>query len=271
MPFILGACPKASACSPLALSESWKDEWIMEEFFTHLLERLGQMPAQPPTVLQLVIVAALVALLVLPRPLWRVTGMYCTLIHELGHVIFALFTGRFVTSLQLGWDHSGQVVSRGRRGWSSAISGVAGYPAPLWCAAGLLAAAAAGYSGWALLAFALLFCGALVFVRNLPAILVCGSSAGAALAILVFAPIPYFTFAVLFMGGFLLLAGLRDMLKLLSVHLWRRHHREQSDAVLIARSTGGYAWIWLWLIMILCACGAWVAVLGVLHLVALAG
>ncbi len=57
---------------------------------------------------QWVLLGALVALLVLPRPAWRLTGMYSTLVHELGHVVLALFTGRFVTGLRLGWDTPGR-------------------------------------------------------------------------------------------------------------------------------------------------------------------
>ncbi|GAA0188621.1 M50 family metallopeptidase [Glutamicibacter creatinolyticus] len=216
---------------------------------------------------QWVLLGALVALLVLPRPAWRLTGMYSTLVHELGHVVLALFTGRFVTGLRLGWDHSGEVVSRGRGKASVIISGVAGYPAPLWCSAGLLAATAAGYPGLALGAYAILFCLALVFVRNLAALLVCVASAALALGIVFFAPVDMFVYVALLLAGFLLVAGARDCLKLLAVHTWRRQDVRQSDAYLIGASTGTFSGIWLLVILTLAGSGLWLAVRSLILLI----
>ena len=76
--------------------------------------RLAQPVAVDLSPWQWVIIAAVVLVLVIPAPAWRITGLYSTLVHELGHIVSALFTGRFVTGLKLGWDHSGEVVSRGR-------------------------------------------------------------------------------------------------------------------------------------------------------------
>ncbi|MCW4466433.1 M50 family metallopeptidase [Glutamicibacter sp. MNS18] len=216
---------------------------------------------------QWLILAALVALLVLPRPSWRLTGMYSTLVHELGHVISALFTGRFVTGLRLGWDHSGEVVSRGRGKISVVISGIFGYPAPIWCAAGLLAAAAAGYPGAALGIYALFFCLALVFVRNFPALVVCVASALLALGVVFFAPTDAFVYVTMLLAGFLLVAGLRDCLKLLSVHTWRRTEIGSSDAYLIAASTRTFASLWLLVILALAGGGLWLAVASLLRII----
>lgn len=215
---------------------------------------------------QWLIVASLVALLVLPAPAWRITGMYSTLVHELGHVISAMFTGRFVTGLRLGWDHSGEVVSRGRGGFSVVVSGSFGYPAPIWCAAGLLAATSAGHAGLALGVYALFFCLALVFVRNIPALVVCVASVALALGIVLFAPVAAYIYVVLLLAGFLLAAGVRDCVKLLSVHLWRRAEIANSDAYLIARSTGTFATLWLLVILLLAGAGLWLAASSLLAL-----
>ncbi|WP_181148112.1 M50 family metallopeptidase [Arthrobacter sp. MYb213] len=204
---------------------------------------------------ELVVLLLLVLGLVLPRPIWRITGMYSTLVHELGHVISALFTGRFVTGLRLGWDHSGEVVSRGRGKASIIISGIFGYPAPLLISAALLWATATGYAGRALGIYALFFVLALVFVRNWPAFVVCSASAVIALGVVFFAPSSAYIYLALLLGGFLFCSGLRDFIKLLSVHTWRRQDIEQSDAYLIARSTGTFATLWLLVIMLLGAVG----------------
>lgn len=216
---------------------------------------------------QWLILIGLVALLVLPRPAWRLTGMYSTLVHELGHVISALFTGRFVTGLRLGWDHSGEVVSRGRGKISVIISGVFGYPAPIWVAAGLFSAAAAGYTAMALGVYALFFCLALVFVRNFAALVVCVMSALSALGIVLFAPVSAFTYVTMLLAGFLLMAGLRDCIKLLSVHVWRRSAIRSSDAYLIAESTGTFATLWLLVILAVAAAGTWLAVVSLLRII----
>ena len=223
--------------------------------FNDAWDRLWQPQIVDLSTGQLVVLLILVLGLVLPRPIWRITGMYSTLVHELGHVISALFTGRFVTGLRLGWDHSGEVVSRGRGKASIIISGVFGYPAPLLISAALLWATASGYAGRALGIYALFFVLVLVFVRNWPAFVVCSASAVIALGVVLFAPASAYIYLALLLGGFLFCSGLRDFLKLLAVHTLRRQDIEQSDAYLIARSTGTFATLWLLVIMLLGAIG----------------
>jgi hypothetical protein len=223
--------------------------------FNDAWDRLWQPQIVDLATGQWVVLLVLVLGLVLPRPIWRITGMYSTLVHELGHVISALFTGRFVTGLRLGWDHSGEVVSRGRGKASIIISGIFGYPAPLLISAALLWATATGYAGRALGIYALFFVLALVFVRNWPAFVVCSASAVIALGVVFFAPSSAYIYLALLLGGFLFCSGLRDFIKLLAVHTWRRQDIEQSDAYLIARSTGTFATLWLLVIMLLGAIG----------------
>lgn len=200
---------------------------------------------------QWLLVLALVLVAVIPKPVWRVTGLYSTLVHELGHIVSALFTGRYVTGLRLGWDHSGEVVSRGRGKLSVIISGVFGYPAPLWVSAIMFWAISSGYAGRGLGIYALFFLLALIFVRNWPAFVVCAVSALVALGVVFFAPAETYIYLSLLIAGFLLIAGLRHFVKLLSVHTVRRHDIAQSDAYLIARSTRTFAGLWLLIIMIL--------------------
>lgn len=206
---------------------------------------------------QWLIIAAVVLAMVIPAPAWRITGLYSTLVHELGHIVSALFTGRFVTGLRLGWDHSGEVVSRGRGKFSVIVSGIFGYPAPLWVSALMFWAISIGYAGQALGIYALFFLLALVFVRNWPAFVVCTVSALIALGVVFFAPVEAYLYLSLLIAGFLLIAGLRDYAKLLAVHTWRRRDVAQSDAYLIARATHTFAGLWLLVILALGAGALW--------------
>ncbi|MGV2852962.1 M50 family metallopeptidase [Glutamicibacter sp. AGC13] len=220
-------------------------------------ERLSQPVNVALNQWQWLIVAFLILLLVVPRPVWRITGLYSTLIHELGHIIAALFTGRYVAGLRLGWDHSGEVRSIGRGKISVIISGIFGYPAPIWVSALMLWGISTGYSGRALGMYALLFLLALIFVRNWPAFIVCTISALVALAVVFFAPVEAYLYLALLIAGFLLLAGLKDFVKFLSVHVWRRHDIAQSDAYLIAEATRTFASLWVVVILVLGSGGLW--------------
>lgn len=206
---------------------------------------------------QWLIIAAVVLAMVIPAPAWRITGLYSTLVHELGHIVSALFTGRFVTGLRLGWDHSGEVVSRGRGKFSVIVSGIFGYPAPLWVSALMFWAISIGYAGQALGIYALFFLLALIFVRNWPAFVVCTVSALIALGVVFFAPVDAYLYLSLLIAGFLLIAGLRDYAKLLAVHTWRRRDVAQSDAYLIARATHTFAGLWLLVILALGTGALW--------------
>ena len=62
--------------------------------------------------------------------IWRFFGLFVTFVHELGHAFAALTTGRVVKGISLNFDHSGQMNSFGRVGFSATWSGFWGYPAP---------------------------------------------------------------------------------------------------------------------------------------------
>ena len=195
--------------------------------------------------------AAVAGLLVFPRRIWRITGLYSTLVHEMGHIVAAMLTGRFVMGLRLGWDHSGEVVSRGRGKFSVIFSGLFGYPAPLSVSAVMLWAISGGYAGRALGVYALFFLLALFFARNWPAVVVCLITSAVALAVVFFAPPGTYVYLSLLVAGFLLLAGVKDFIKVLGVHTWRRRDLGQSDAYLIAQATGTFATLWLAVMLVL--------------------
>lgn len=200
-------------------------------------------PDVPPLVL-LGILAAAVALSI-PRATWRWFGLYVTFVHELGHAFAALMTGRFIHGLKIGLDHSGQLVSSGRRGFSATWSGFWGYPAPAVVGLVLVWSVSAGWAGAAASVGALILLVALIFLRNFTGILVAVASAAVAQALVMFADPRTVSYAVLALGIALGVGSVRDFFKVAAVHTSRREHLASSDAFILARSTGVPSWVWL--------------------------
>lgn len=88
---------------------------------------------------------------------WRYTRLFATYIHEAGHAVFAMLTGRRVTRIRLEADTSGTTEHVGTANWfSRVITAFAGYPAPALAGFGILVAVAAGHPRWVLAGFAVL-------------------------------------------------------------------------------------------------------------------
>ncbi|MFQ4148356.1 M50 family metallopeptidase [Arthrobacter sp. LAPM80] len=200
-------------------------------------------PTIPPAVL-LAIVAAAVALSI-PRRTWRWFGLYVTFVHELGHAFAALMTGRFVHSLKIGLDHSGQLVSSGRRGFSATWSGFWGYPAPAVVGVALVCSVSAGWAGAAAAIGALVLLVALLFLRNFTGIVVALLSAAVAQSLVMFASAETVSWAMLALGIALGVGSVRDFFKVAAVHTGRRNQLASSDAYILAQSTGAPSFIWL--------------------------
>ena len=80
------------------------------------------------------------AALSIPRATWRWFGLFTTLVHELGHAVAAILSGRVVHGIRIRRNHSGDALSSGRGVLGTVVSGLMGYPAPaivgaaqLWC------------------------------------------------------------------------------------------------------------------------------------------
>ena len=93
------------------------------------------------------IIAFAVALL-MPHNWWvGLLRPWITLLHETGHAVGALITGRRVVGLSVHGDTSGLTTTYGRPGPTAQISRFAGYPVPAWAAIGAVLATAAGRYG----------------------------------------------------------------------------------------------------------------------------
>ena len=95
---------------------------------------------------------AVAAALLMPHRWWvGLLRPWITLLHETGHAVGALVTGRRVVGLSVHADTSGLTTTYGRRGPTAQVSRFTGYPFPAWAAIGAVLAAAAGRYGALLL------------------------------------------------------------------------------------------------------------------------
>ncbi|WP_256939719.1 M50 family metallopeptidase [Arthrobacter sp. BF1] len=201
-------------------------------------------PLSVPLGILLAIIGAAVVLSI-PRVTWRWFGLYVTFVHELGHAFAALMTGRVVHGLKIGLDHSGQLVSSGRRGFSATWSGFWGYPAPAIVGLALVWSVSAGWAGAAASIGALILLLALIFLRNFTGIVVALLSAAVAQALVMFATPQTVSWAILTLGIALAVGSVRDFFKVAAVHTRRRNQLTSSDAYLLAQSTGVPSVLWL--------------------------
>ncbi len=187
--------------------------------------------------------AALAALLVLTPPVWRLTRHLVTLVHEAGHALVAVLTGRRLNAIRLHTDTSGLTLSTGKpRGPGMVATAAAGYLAPAALGLGSVALVRAGETGIALYAGLGVLALMLLFIRNWFGLLVVGLT-GAVVAALVWkADARVQDFAALTFAWFLLIAAPRTVLDLWS---HRRSTRSRtSDADVLARLTHLPAAVW---------------------------
>lgn len=207
-------------------------------------ERLAVMqPVPSPWV---VAAAGAVALfVVLNIRTWHVARNAITLVHEAGHALVSLLSGRRLEGIRLHSDSSGVTVSRGRRtGPGMVLTALAGYTAPPLLgvgAASLLAAHHVTATLWLLLA---LLIGTFVAVRNAYGVFAVLATAAAVAAVTWYASA---TVQAVFGYGaawFLLLGGARPVLELQRSRS-RRGRARSSDADQLAQLTGVAGGVWV--------------------------
>ncbi len=203
---------------------------------------VGTQPAPEPRVVAITGVLALVLTTV--PPLWRRTRHVVTIAHEGAHALAALISGRRLAGIRLHSDTSGLTLSRGRsRGAGMIATAAAGYLGPALLGLGAALLLHRGHSVGLLWLFVVLLALLLVNIRNLYGLF---SVLGAGLAV----------FAVSWWGssaaqtGFaylgtwvLLIAAPRPLLELQQER--RRGRTRDSDADVLARLTRipGVVWV----------------------------
>ncbi|WP_344771613.1 M50 family metallopeptidase [Aeromicrobium panaciterrae] len=194
--------------------------------------------------------AALALALTVAPPAWRFTRHLVTLVHEAGHAIVAVLTGRRLNAIRLHTDTSGLTLSTGRpRGPGMIATAAAGYLAP--AALGLVSVVLvrADETGIALYVGLGVLALMLVFIRNWFGLLVVGISGVAVAALVWKADHRVQDFAALTFAWFLLIAAPRTVLDLWSHR--RRVRSRTSDADVLARLTHLPAAVWNLLFLLL--------------------
>jgi hypothetical protein len=192
-----------------------------------------------------------VVLVVVPQ-VWRFTRHLVTLVHEAGHAVIAVLTGRRLNGIRLHTDTSGLTVSSGRpRGPGMIATAAAGYLAPSALGLGSVALVEGGHTDWALYAGLATLAMMLVYIRNWFGLLVVALS-GAVVGVLIWrAPSHTQDLAALAFAWFLLIAAPRTVLDLWSHR--RRVRTRTTDADVLARLTHVPAPAWNAIFLVLTA------------------
>lgn len=205
-------------------------------------------------------VAAAAFTLVAYEPLWAYTRHLVTLVHESGHALVALATGRRLNSITLHSDTSGLTVSSGRQtGPGMIATAAAGYLAP--AVLGLLIAGLVQLDRtmWALWfglgALALM----LLYIRNWFGLLVVAVAGMGVAAIVWWAPERVQHASALLAAWFMLLAAPRTALELWSHRRGRRSRTTDADVLGRLTHLPAVLWVGVFLLANLAALGlgAW--------------
>lgn len=220
------------------------------------------------TWLEMLLSLAAAVVLSIPARSWRYFGLIATATHELGHAFAAVTSGQRLSGIRLRLDHSGTTTTYGRSRPAAAWSCFWGYPVPalvgaafVWC----------GLNGWgtaAMAASALVLAVSLLFLRNVAGFAITiAAIAGTALPALL-APAAAAGHVAVILGIALLVAAVRDLLKLAQVHVRHRDRLASSDAYLLYRATSVPSGIWIALFTLLVAASwlaAWQPIWAILH------
>jgi hypothetical protein len=197
---------------------------------------------------------ALALAVVISSRVWPVARTVVTIVHEGGHAVVALATGRRLAGVRLYRNTAGETLSAGRaQGPGIALTAAAGYPAPSLLGLGAAGLLAIGHLTGMLLLSLVLLAGLAIAVRNVYGMLAVLVTAGAIAAVSLLGSAAVQAGFGYVMTWFLLLGGVRPVLEL--AHERRRGRARRSDADQLARLTPvpGAAWVVIFALVALAA------------------
>ena len=229
---------------------------ISVDLWNKLLDAFSRADAPRVTFIELALALVIAAALSVPRRSWKYFGLLATATHEMGHAVAALLSGQRLSGIRLRLDHSGTTTTYSRSRLASAWSCFWGYPVPaivgaafVWC----------GFNGWgpaAITAGGLALAASLLFLRNLAGILITFTAIAVTLLLVLLVPEAFVGHVAVILGMALLVAAVRDLIKLAHLHLRRRERLASSDAYLLWRATSIPSAVWIVLFAVLVA-GSW--------------
>lgn len=204
------------------------------------------------------------ALAVLVPRVWRYSRQVVTVMHEAGHAVTALLTGRRVRAVRLHRDTSGITESIGRPfGPGMVATAFAGYAFPPVLGAFMMLLVLAGRSTWAWWMVFAILAGMILLIRTWFGLLVLAPAATAVWLLQTRVPDPVWAETAGFAAAWFLAAGgLRAALE--SWGHRRRSRTGTSDAEVLARLTPLPAVVWNVLFVIVAALSLHVCWLGVM-------
>lgn len=205
--------------------------------------------ADPAALVPLLAVAVALGAVLLRGP-WLVSRTVVTIVHEAGHALIAVLSGRRLHGIRLHSDTSGVTVSRGKRtGPGMVLTTLAGYPAPAVLGVVFSSLIIVGRQGLVLLGCALLVLGVLVLVRNAYGVFAVLATAFALAMVAAFGTPDITAGFVYAITWFLLLGAVRAVAEL------RRKRRTglavDSDVDQLARLTGLPPAMWQLVLVVL--------------------
>ena len=229
---------------------------ISVDLWNKLLDAFSRADAPRVTFIELALALVIAAALSVPRRSWKYFGLLATATHEMGHAVAALLSGQRLSGIRLRLDHSGTTTTYSRSRLASAWSCFWGYPVPaivgaafVWC----------GFNGWgpaAITAGGLALAASLLFLRNIAGILITFTAIAVTLLLVLLVPEAFVGHVAVILGMALLVAAVRDLIKLAHLHLRRRERLASSDAYLLWRATSIPSAVWIVLFAVLVA-GSW--------------
>ena len=201
--------------------------------------------AQPHPPLWLIVGSGVLALVVVASSrVWPVARIVVTIVHEGGHALVALTTGRRLAGVRLHRDTSGTTVSSGKPdGPAIAFTTAAGYPAPSLLGLGAAALLAIGHVTGMLLLSLVLLAGLVIAIRNAYGMLAVLVTATAVAAVCLFGSAEVQAGFGYTMTWFLLLGGVRPVIELRSERRRRRTRRTDADQLARLTPVPGGAWV----------------------------
>lgn len=193
----------------------------------------------------LVLGSGVFALVAVASPwIWPVARTAVTIVHEGGHAVMALATGRRLSGVRIYRSTAGETRSAGRpTGLGAALTAGAGYVAPPLLGLGAAALLAIGHLIAVLLLSLVLLAGFAVAVRNAYGMLAVLAALVTVAAVGLYAPVIAQAGFGYVLTWFLLLGGVRPVIELARER--RRGGGRRSDADQLARLTRvpGSAWV----------------------------
>jgi hypothetical protein len=225
---------------------TWLTDWVTAQLDrVDLPSLLGRVEPASITVLTLMLTITASVLLSVPKITWRWTGLFTTLVHELGHAFAALLAGRVVHGIQVRQNHGGSTVTAGYGPVSAVFAGFFGYPAPALVGAGLLWSVFHGYQTTAFLAGTVIIGLTILFIRNWFGALVVFASGAISWGLWYFGSATVHANALLIIGVVLLVGSVRGLATVINVHVRHREELGTSDAYILYDRTGIPSPLWL--------------------------